>query len=352
MKGWIVGTNGRIVLSEDGGITWQEIESGTNESLESVYFLDQNNGWAAGDHGTILRSVDGGYHWFEQRSCVSDNFLLSIHFTDALKGWAVGSGGTIIQTTNGGFSHDYGSFWAEWIGLPISDKQETKSTIEVNVSDYLRDEYYLTGVEVFIDSIMHSRVSDLKISLTHNDVTETLVYHVTDQGENFLWTKLTDEATNMITAGTAPFSGDHKPYQPLSVFNGMDPNGEWTLTIYDSEVGHEGTLHAWGIKPLYEKVISIDEPVAIEMPEEIKLLQNMPNPFSTTTSISWRSKEGGKTTLKIFNINGQEIATLANKVMPAGDQNVEFDGSQLNAGVYYYQLRIGEFMQTKKMIIR
>ncbi len=117
----------------------------------------------------------------------------------------------------------------------------------------------ITGMELFIDSIIHSRVSDLEISLTHNDVTETLVYQVTDQGENFLWTKLSDDATTMITNGAAPFSGDHKPYQPLAAFNGMDPNGEWTLTIYDSEDGHEGTLNAWGIKPMFEKFISIDE---------------------------------------------------------------------------------------------
>ncbi|MCB2207909.1 MAG: T9SS type A sorting domain-containing protein [Bacteroidetes bacterium] len=351
MKGWVVGTNGRIVLSEDGGISWQEIESGTNESLESVFFIDHNNGWAAGDRGTILRSVDGGYHWFKQDSHVSDNFLVSIHFTDALKGWAVGSGGTIIHTTNGGFSHENGTFWADWIGLPILDNEETKSTIEVIVSDYLRDEYYLTGLEIFIDSIMHSRVSDLEITLAHHDVTETLVYHVTDHGANFLWTKLTDEATTMITDGTAPFSGNHKPYQPLTAFNGMDPNGEWTLTIYDSEDGHEGTLNTWGIKPLFEKIISIDEKAAIGSYQEIMLSQNIPNPFTAITSISWNSEVSGKTVLKVFNINGQEIATLVNGFMPAGEHTIDFDGSGLSTGLYYYQLRVDDFVQTKKMIL-
>lgn len=352
MKGWVVGTGGRIVLTEDGGVTWQEVESGTYESLESIFFIDQNNGWAAGDRGTILRSVDGGYQWFNQSTCVSNNFLVSVQFVDHLNGWAVGEGGTVIQTSNGGFSRDYGTFWAEWIGMMIIDNEETKSTIEVNVSDYLRDEYYLTGVELMIDSIMHSRVSDLEISLTHNDVTATLVYHVTDQGENFLYSKLTDAATDLITDGTAPFSGNHKPYQALSAFNGHDPNGDWTLSIYDSDAGHEGSLNAWGIKPIYEKVISGDNQISIEQHHQIELLQNIPNPYTGATKFEWNSEISGHTTLKVFNINGQELATLLDNFVQAGEHTINFNGSDLSTGVYYYQLRVNNFVQTKKMIIK
>ncbi|MFN2396309.1 MAG: YCF48-related protein [Bacteroidales bacterium] len=351
MKGWVVGTNGRIVLTEDGGLTWQEAESGTTASLESVYFIDQYNGWAVGDQGIILRSVDGGYHWFRQRSGVSTNYLTSVNFSDAENGWIVGEGGTIIHTTNGGFSHQHGTFHADLSDLPIHDNQETSSTIEVIVSDYIKDEYYLTGLEIYLDSIMHSRVSDLEITLTHKEVTETLVYHVTDQGSNFLWTKLTDDASKMITDGIAPFSGDHKPYQPLAVFNGMDPNGDWTLTIYDSETGHEGTLNAWGIKPLFQKVISIDEDVIDAIDQSILLSQNFPNPFTGTTSINWNSKLSGQTMLKVFNINGQQVATLVHKFMPAGEHAVSFDGSGLSSGLYYYQLTVNDLVQTKKMIL-
>ncbi len=69
-------------------------------------------------------------------------FCQAFDFIDHFNGWAVGDGGTIIQTFNGGFSHDNGTF-GDWnLGLPIIDKEECKSTIEVNVSDYLRDEYY------------------------------------------------------------------------------------------------------------------------------------------------------------------------------------------------------------------
>ena len=351
MKGWVVGTNGRIVLSKDGGITWQEIESGTTDFLESVYFIDHNNGWAAGDHGTVLRSVDGGYHWFKQRSGISTNSLTSIHFTDAFNGWASGEGGTIIHTINGGFSHEHGTFAETGLGLPINDLEETKSAITVNVSGLIRDEYYLTGVELYIDTILHTQVSDLEIYLSHNDITDTVIFHVPDDGENFLWTSLKDDAQTIITDGTAPFSGEYKPYKPLSVFNGGDPNGTWTLTIYDSEAGNTGTLNAWGLRPLFEKTIGVDEQKTMEADQKINLHQNTPNPFTGKTRISWSSEVSGTAVLKVYNIHGQEIAVLINKFMPVGEHAIEFDGTHLSTGVYYYQLRVGAYVQTKKMII-
>jgi subtilisin-like proprotein convertase family protein len=262
----------------------------------------------------------------------------------------VGEGGTIIHTAKGGFSRDYGSFWADWIGLRIFDNQETKSTIEINVSDDLRDEYYLAGVEVFIDSIMHSRVSDLEILLTHNDVTRTLVYHVSDQGENFLWTKLTDEATHLINDGTAPFSGDHKPYQPLSAFSGMNPNGEWTLTIFDSEAGHEGTLDAWGIKPMFEKIVTVNESTVLEGLPKIEYLENIPNPFTEKTLIKWKCNEGGYASLNIYDINGQEIAKLLNKYMSEGEYSFEFDGKFLNPGFYLCRFTFSDNTIVKKIV--
>jgi len=351
MRGWVSGIYGSIMLTEDEGISWQEMESGTNDLLNSVFFIDSNNGWAVGNQGTIIRSIDGGHHWFSQQSGVDINILNSVNFIDPNNGWIAGEGGSILHTENGGFSHPYGTFGVNGLNLPIIDEEQIQSDIIVNIEDLWREEYSLIGVELFIDTILHTRVSDLEIKLSHLDVTATLVYHVTDQGANFLWTKLTDEATSLITDGTAPFSGDHKPYQALSAFYGLNPNGEWTLSIYDSEEGHEGILNAWGIKPLFKKVISIEENEMAEGPQKVQLSQNIPNPFTGRTNISWNSQISGQTILKVFNISGQEISTLLNKPLPLGKHSIEFDGSQLSKGVYYYQLTVGDFRSTKKCIL-
>lgn len=351
LHGWVVGVYGVIMLTNDGGVTWQEVVNGYGESLQSVFFIDPDNGWAVGDAGTIFRTIDGGYTWFHQYSGVARNFLSSIQFLDRNKGWVTGQGGTIKYTDNGGFWNETGTFLRNKLNRSINDLSEIRDTLTVDFSFMKKSDYQLVGLEVMIDSIMHTRASDLEISLSHNDITETLVSNVPGPGSNFLWTRLTDEAKTTITDGVAPFSGNHKPYKPLTAFNGLDPDGEWILTVYDSEAGHTGTLNAWGIKPLFHKTISTDLPNGIEKKQKIQLFQNIPNPFHAQTQINWISDIRAFTTLKVFNVHGQEIATLVNEFMPAGKYSVEFDGSRISAGVYYYQLTVGDYVLTKKCVV-
>lgn len=79
--------------------------------------------------------------------------------------------------------------------------------------------------------------------------------------------------------------------------------------------------------------------------------QNYPNPFNPTTKISWRSPISGHQTLKVFDLLGNEVATLIDEYRPAGDYDVEFNGNNISNGVYYYQLKIGAFIETKKLIL-
>ncbi len=83
------------------------------------------------------------------------------------------------------------------------------------------------------------------------------------------------------------------------------------------------------------------------------LNQNYPNPFNPTTKIGLVIPSGveGLSTLKIYDLLGREINTLLNKQMPAGTHEVEFDATGLPSGVYFYQLKTGSFMETKKMIL-
>ena len=86
-------------------------------------------------------------------------------------------------------------------------------------------------------------------------------------------------------------------------------------------------------------------------PLTFSLNQNYPNPFNPSTKISWQSPVGSQQTLKIFNVLGNEIATLADEYKPAGKYEVEFNASTLPSGVYFYQLKAGEYVSTKKMIL-
>ena len=81
------------------------------------------------------------------------------------------------------------------------------------------------------------------------------------------------------------------------------------------------------------------------------LEQNYPNPFNPTTKINWQAPIPGLQTIKIFDMLGREIRTLVNEYKSAGKYKTEFNTTNLPSGVYFYQLRAGSFVETKKMIL-
>jgi hypothetical protein len=86
-------------------------------------------------------------------------------------------------------------------------------------------------------------------------------------------------------------------------------------------------------------------------PAHFELNQNYPNPFNPTTVIHFSLANESAVTLKVFNCLGQEVATVLDRTMGAGQFFVNFDASQLSAGVYLYTLKAGQNTQTKRMIL-
>ena len=86
-------------------------------------------------------------------------------------------------------------------------------------------------------------------------------------------------------------------------------------------------------------------------PEEFYLSQNYPNPFNPSTRIQYSVNSTQKIVLKVFDLLGGEVATLVNEQKPAGKYEVEFIGSNLPSGVYFYKLQAGSFVETEKMVL-
>jgi len=101
-----------------------------------------------------------------------------------------------------------------------------------------------------------------------------------------------------------------------------------------------------------------DEIVSVESdemtPNSFVLEQNYPNPFNPSTKIEFRIAEFGLVSLKIYDVLGNEVAILVNEEKPAGSYEVEFQSAvgnkQLASGIYYYQLRAGNYIETKKLV--
>ena len=85
--------------------------------------------------------------------------------------------------------------------------------------------------------------------------------------------------------------------------------------------------------------------------KRFSLAQNFPNPFNPTTNISYSIPESEVVSLKIFNSLGEEVSTLVNEEKTAGSYNVEFNATGLPSGIYFYMLRAGNFIETRKIVL-
>ena len=89
----------------------------------------------------------------------------------------------------------------------------------------------------------------------------------------------------------------------------------------------------------------------INIVETFVLEQNYPNPFNPSTTISFSLPEGAFTELKIYNALGEEVATLVSDQLSPGIYNYEWNAAKLASGIYLYNLRSGDYVQTKKLML-
>ena len=85
--------------------------------------------------------------------------------------------------------------------------------------------------------------------------------------------------------------------------------------------------------------------------KDFNLSQNYPNPFNPSTRISWQSPVSSWQSLKVYDVLGNEVATLVDEYRNAGSYKIDFNSSSLSSGIYFYRLTAGTFIQTKKMIL-
>ena len=99
--GWIGGESGLILKTTDGGATWNPQASGTTENIFRVAVVDPQTAFACGSNGLLMGTTDGGAHW-QLQTLKSGLIFLDIAFADAQNGWAVGEFETIMHTADGG----------------------------------------------------------------------------------------------------------------------------------------------------------------------------------------------------------------------------------------------------------
>jgi hypothetical protein len=159
----------------------------------------------------------------------------------------------------------------------------------------------------------------------------------------------------------SPFDADATPILQVgtsgSIIVGLKADASSYRVVYSS-VGLEqmpavvrDSITARSIRWLMENVVVGTDRSTNNQPGSFSLEQNYPNPFNPTTKIKYALPKASHTTLKVYDVLGNEVATLVNNEKQAGSYEVEFNASALSSGVYFYKLQSGGFIQTKKMIV-
>jgi len=98
-------------------------------------------------------------------------------------------------------------------------------------------------------------------------------------------------------------------------------------------------------------ITSVDDKTQGNIPDGFKLFQNYPNPFNPSTKISFSIPSSGLISVKVYDILGNEVAILLSEEKSAGNYEVSFNATSLSSGTYFYQLNVGTYSETKKMIL-
>ena len=139
-----------------------------------------------------------------------------------------------------------------------------------------------------------------------------------------------------------------------ALYNDIEDSANIGFALYPSRGTLRNDIGAYGgsgSSVLTGTIIGVNERENI-FPKKITLLQNYPNPFNPQTAIGFSLLALSNVALKIYNVLGQEVATLINnETIEAGTHEIQFDGSKFSSGVFYYELKVGNFAERKKMIV-
>ena len=128
--------------------------------------------------------------------------------------------------------------------------------------------------------------------------------------------------------------------------------GDYTI-VNDISIGTDNFAYIASTNGVYRSdfATGITKDEEIPMPHSFILEQNYPNPFNPSTTIKFSVPQALYVSIRIYDVLGNEITTLVNEELQTGSYLVEFDGSNLSSGVYFYTLRAGKFISTKKLVL-
>jgi hypothetical protein len=338
--GTAVGSGGTILRTTNGGTTWNLQLSGTYFDLAGVSNIDTNNGFVVGYYsewphyysGEILSTSNGGNDW--SILVVFDNYFVlnNVFFTESSNGTVVGKDllqvqGLILRTT------DVGENW-------ITQASGTQNALN---RVYFTDN--LTGWIVGDGgTILHTTNGGVPVELSaftasvNGKVVILNWSTATELNNQGFEIERSEDNINFTKIGFVPGFGTTT--EPKSYSYSDQSVNSGTNYYRLKQVDYDGSYE-------YSDVVEID----FRAFNSYLLEQCYPNPFNPTTTIGFGIQSKSNVMIKVLNSIGEEVAVVLNEEKEAGFYQVEFNAIGLPSGVYFYQLKAGSFIETKKMLL-
>jgi photosystem II stability/assembly factor-like uncharacterized protein len=399
--GFACGNSGTVLKSIDSGKTWQSLQTPVTNDLNDLYVFNDSTLCVVGDSGTILFSFEGGNNWYVGPYFLTENYYsISFSGTEGILG---GSSQTIVQAEFGGTNIAFfvvqsgyfgGGFYGAYMLSPQFGFVAGENSIFQPLLGKTTDSgfnwnftaFYLNNNEGQATGVEFTDLNTGYVSASVWDGTGA-VAKTTDGGNNWVTTFF----SNPLWSVDFPISGASlvgfavgNQGTILKTFNAgvnwQQQNSGTGLRLNKVFFKDFDFGFAVGENGLILRTTTGGEPTTYVKNENqglltFQLYQNYPNPFNPSTKIKFTVPQspllggdgrGGLVMLKVYDVLGNEITTLVNEELSAGKYEVEFDGSELTSGIYFYQLRIGGpetslpagqagsgrgFIQTKKMVL-
>jgi len=288
--------------------------------------VDFNDVILAGTVNGIFRSTNNGDFWTQIYNLSSGNWIGAIAVNTEGDIFAGGYG--MVRSTDNGIN---------WIEI-------NNGLTDLNIQDIAISSSNFVYVGTFAGSIFRSTDNGVNWIQINNGLNTPIVF------------SLSINSLNHIFVGTfdGVFRSTDNGNNWALINDGLTNSGILSSTINSDDyifVGSDGNGVFRSINP----TTSVENEIS-KIPSEYLLSQNYPNPFNPTTTITYQIPEREFVTLKVYDILGREIATLVNEEKPAGSYEVEFNSHSgevrnLTSGIYFYQIKAGEYSETKKMIL-
>jgi len=353
---------GGINKSTNNGESWSLMNTGlTNTSIRSIVVLDSI--LFCGTEEGIFRSFDKGKNWELGSPGTKKNYIITIdiHKKNLYYG----------TYKNSYISSDHGSTWIQiynLMGIDVSsflwnDSLFFAGTWGYGIIQSTDDGKSWVGKNAGIESQWVNSIAicgnNIFGGFQSDDTHIGGVYVSNTWGD--IWSIANTGLTNIFINSLIFYDKNLFAGTKAGVFLSTNFGTNWSsmglsnMNILSFSISNNNIYvgtQGGGIlrRPISEMITDVEQQ-SLDLDKNFTLNQNYPNPVSRSTTISFSIPKDGYTSLKIFNILGEEVATLVSKELPAGTHNVRWNASSLPTGIYFYCLESGMFRELKKLVL-